>query len=476
MQIKMTVRLHVPCGREAWMATLLQGVKTPACSFGIAEPTPVLNLAKLRCLNISYEGSGDCARTPFVLPLVHMSNPGFLRNRIPLKILHKVDWIVLGDDPTVCEILAAVCNEASRIPGGELVFIIMPFGALKGPLSQRPAPGDTHYEVCRNQRNFNQATWEEKQAELRARPEAQWSEVGISNVLDMVGLYKPFIDRLLPHAPKRILDLGCGLGQTARSLARMYPEARVIGMDSSAEAISVGQEKFTERNLTLMVGDFSQPLRFPEGSFDLIISANALPYAKNQRRTAGELMRMLAPGGLLLNYCRAEESHLLWDFPLSLIHQTNSQIFLADWILAAREQGLGTEVWSAPMGMTPLYFRSCPVVRFQKMVSDYSNQHRQDPPGAYHPLVSHVLLAHSANAQATDEAELPLEDNHFAKLSKLMGTILKAPAAYQEALIVSWFLLSKGLGMFPQLLDFCAAAMPESGELLQALLKPALEA
>ena len=51
---------------------------------------------------------------------------------------------------------------------------------------------------------------------------------------------RPFADLLAqvsrPHA-RAVADLGCGTGHLTRTLAERWPEARVVGVDSSAEML-----------------------------------------------------------------------------------------------------------------------------------------------------------------------------------------------------------------------------------------------
>ncbi len=58
---------------------------------------------------------------------------------------------------------------------------------------------------------------------------------------------RPFFDltsRVLAEAPRRVVDLGCGPGNLTATLARRWPDAQVVGLDSSPQMIE------TARNLS----------------------------------------------------------------------------------------------------------------------------------------------------------------------------------------------------------------------------------
>ena len=51
---------------------------------------------------------------------------------------------------------------------------------------------------------------------------------------------RPFADltsRIGATAPRTVVDLGCGPGQLTAGLARRWPDAAVLGLDSSPEMI-----------------------------------------------------------------------------------------------------------------------------------------------------------------------------------------------------------------------------------------------
>ena len=76
-----------------------------------------------------------------------------------------------------------------------------------------------------------------------------------------------------PLAVGRILDLGTGTGCIALALARRFPEAEVIGVDISDDALALARENAVLNgidNVRFMKGDILQ--LDIEGKFDIIIS------------------------------------------------------------------------------------------------------------------------------------------------------------------------------------------------------------
>jgi len=104
------------------------------------------------------------------------------------------------------------------------------------------------------------------------------------------------LDQLPPGST--VLDVGCGIGGSARILARDY------GLDLLGISISPAQ---IERARTLTPGDLScrfavmdaLDLQRPDRSFDAVWSVEASPHMPDKQRYADELLRVLKPGGRL---------------------------------------------------------------------------------------------------------------------------------------------------------------------------------
>jgi tRNA (cmo5U34)-methyltransferase len=91
--------------------------------------------------------------------------------------------------------------------------------------------------------------------------------------LEMIRAEVPRFDELqeaaiaaVPFAPARVLELGMGTGETTRRLLEAYPDAWVIGLDSSPEMVFRLRQEYDDVQLARM----EDPL--PDGPWDLVIS------------------------------------------------------------------------------------------------------------------------------------------------------------------------------------------------------------
>jgi ubiquinone/menaquinone biosynthesis C-methylase UbiE len=95
---------------------------------------------------------------------------------------------------------------------------------------------------------------------------------------------------------KTILDAGAGNGRDVVQLARLRPDALVVGIDVS-EAIDVAAKHTSGlRNVLLVQGDVSRP-PFRSASFDHITSLGVLHHTPNTEAAVKALFPLLKPGG-----------------------------------------------------------------------------------------------------------------------------------------------------------------------------------
>jgi release factor glutamine methyltransferase len=91
------------------------------------------------------------------------------------------------------------------------------------------------------------------------------------------------VESRIENRESRIVDVGTGSGVIAISLAAKFPEAKILAVDVSDEALALAQENAAMLNLKNRVQFLkSHLLENVEGAFDLIV-AN-LPYVSTQDR------------------------------------------------------------------------------------------------------------------------------------------------------------------------------------------------
>jgi SAM-dependent methyltransferase len=126
----------------------------------------------------------------------------------------------------------------------------------------------------------------------------------------------------LPEPPQRVLDLGTGTGRAAFVAARRFPQAQVVGVDLAegmvAQARAMAPPELAER-VRFEAADAAR-LRFEDGSFDLVLLANMIPFFD-------ELDRVLAPHGYLVVSFSAGSETPIWVPPERLRRELGARGF-----------------------------------------------------------------------------------------------------------------------------------------------------
>lgn len=119
-------------------------------------------------------------------------------------------------------------------------------------------------------------------------------------------------------APKRILDIGCGLGHNVLPIAEAFPDAHVVAVDVGAPMLRYGAARAASlgiNNVTFVQGNVEQLDDFEDESFDWIQSTMFLHETsyKSLRKIMAETRRLIAPGGLVLH---VEQPQYTDDMPV----------------------------------------------------------------------------------------------------------------------------------------------------------------
>jgi len=99
----------------------------------------------------------------------------------------------------------------------------------------------------------------------------------------------------IPGSPRRILDLGCGPGNSTAVLRDRWPEAELAGLDSSPEMIAQARASHPAGTWILAGAESHQPA----APLDLVFSNAVLQWLPDHARLLPRLMGWLAPGGCL---------------------------------------------------------------------------------------------------------------------------------------------------------------------------------
>jgi SAM-dependent methyltransferase len=99
--------------------------------------------------------------------------------------------------------------------------------------------------------------------------------------------------------PRAVLDFGAGIGNSLPHLARVFPGAKVTGLDVSEKSLAVAAQRFPGVAELVRYDGGEPPL--PEASFDLVFSACVFHHidAAEHVPLLARLKRLLRPGGVL---------------------------------------------------------------------------------------------------------------------------------------------------------------------------------
>lgn len=118
-----------------------------------------------------------------------------------------------------------------------------------------------------------------------------------------------------------ILDAGCGTGEIASRLARLFPRASVLGVDVLDVHLDAARARFGDLAPRLQFENRSvYELGLPSASFDLVVCRHVLQSIPHPERVLAELVRVARPGGRL--HVIAEDYGMIHFEPRTLDAET----------------------------------------------------------------------------------------------------------------------------------------------------------
>ncbi|MFE0461818.1 class I SAM-dependent methyltransferase [Kitasatospora sp. NPDC058965] len=112
----------------------------------------------------------------------------------------------------------------------------------------------------------------------------------------------------------RVLDIGCGAGQTTRLAARAAHRGSALGLDLSGPMLAAARQAAAAEglaNVDFVQGD-AQVHPLPDGGFDAAISRFGIMFFADPVAAFGNVGRALRPGGRLAFVCMAEPASSEW--------------------------------------------------------------------------------------------------------------------------------------------------------------------
>ncbi|VFQ73687.1 unnamed protein product [Cuscuta campestris] len=142
--------------------------------------------------------------------------------------------------------------------------------------------------------------------------------------------------------PKKIVDVGCGIGGSSRFLARKYSakcQGITLSPNQAQRAQALADAQGLGEQVSFQVADaLNQP--FPDGEFDLVWSMESGEHMPDKAKFVSELARVAAPGGtmIIVTWCHRDLSpteNSLLPQEEELLNKICNAFYLPAWCSAA---------------------------------------------------------------------------------------------------------------------------------------------
>ncbi len=175
----------------------------------------------------------------------------------------------------------------------------------------------------------------------------------------LVYLLRQALERHKPgFLPKRILDMGCTIGNSTVPWKKLFPDAEVVGIDVSATALRYAHARAEALGVPVtFVQTDAEHTEFGDGTFDLVTSCLLLHETSSQAlpRILAESRRLLSLGGIMAHFDVPQVHNLdpLQAFLAGWEEENNNENFSHvireyDFAIPAREAGWPADALSQP--------------------------------------------------------------------------------------------------------------------------------
>lgn len=105
------------------------------------------------------------------------------------------------------------------------------------------------------------------------------------------------VNRIELKNPKRIIDIGCGPGNSTAVLKSRFPDAYILGVDFSPNMIEKAKADYPD--IDFMLFDATKDFDKLEGKFDIVFSNACIQWVPNHKRLLADMMNILNPRGVM---------------------------------------------------------------------------------------------------------------------------------------------------------------------------------
>lgn len=104
------------------------------------------------------------------------------------------------------------------------------------------------------------------------------------------------VNRIYIDKPKKIIDIGCGPGNSTQVLAEKFPNAYILGIDNSSDMIKAAKRDYTD--IDFKIYDASNDLSGLGNDFDIVFSNACIQWIPDHSKLLKNMMSLLKPGGV----------------------------------------------------------------------------------------------------------------------------------------------------------------------------------
>lgn len=97
--------------------------------------------------------------------------------------------------------------------------------------------------------------------------------------------------------PKRIIDIGCGPGNSTAVLKKRYHDAYILGVDFSPNMIEKAKKDYPD--MDFMLFDATRDFEKLEDKYDIVFSNACIQWIPNHKKLLSDMMSILKPNGVL---------------------------------------------------------------------------------------------------------------------------------------------------------------------------------